>query len=176
MRLTKHGPLKKEMANHFSILALRTPWTVWKGKKIGHWKMNSPGHWKWKWSCSVVSDSLWPMDCSLPGSSIHGIFQAKILEWFGEQWKNYSKKNEEKEPNQKHHPVVDVTDDGSNIWCCKEQYHTRTWNVRSMNQGKLDVVRQELARVNTDILGICELKWTGMSEFNWDDHYIHYSG
>ena len=124
-------------------------------------------------TCPAVCN---PMNCSLPGSSIRGIFQAKILEWFGEQWKNYSKKNEEKEPNQKHHPVVDVTGDGSNIWCCKEQYHTRTWNVRSMNQGKLDVVRQELARVNTDILGICELKWTGMSEFNWDDHYIHYSG
>ena len=51
-----------------------------------------------------------------------------------------------------------------------------TWNVRSMNQGKLEVVKQEMARVNVDILGISELKWTGMGEFNSDDHYIYYCG
>ena len=71
---------------------------------------------------------------------------------------------------------VDVTDDGSKVRCCKEQYSVGTWNVRPMNQGKLEVVKQEMTRVNIDILGISELKWTGMGEFNSDDHYIHYCG
>ena len=69
---------------------------------------------------------------------------------------------------------MDVTGDGSKVRCCKEQYRIGTWNVRSMNQGKLEVVKQEMARVNVDILGISELKWTGMGEFNSDDHYIYY--
>ena len=76
----------------------------------------------------------------------------------GDQWRNNSRKNEETEPKQKQYPVVDVTGDGSKVRCCKEQYCIGTWNVRSMNQGKLEVVKQELARVNTDILGIRELK------------------
>ena len=71
---------------------------------------------------------------------------------------------------------MDVTGDGSKVCCCKEQYYVGTWNVRSMNQGKLAVVKQEMARVNIDILGISELKWTGMGEFNSDDHYIYYCG
>ena len=74
-----------------------------------------------------------PMDCSLPGSSIHGIFQATVLEW-----------------------------------------GAIAFSVRSRNQGKLEVVKQEMARVNVEILGISELKWTGMAEFNSDDHYIYY--
>ena len=57
-----------------------------------------------------------------------------------------------------------------------EQYCIGIWNVRSMNQGKLEVVKQEMARVNVNILGICELKWTRMGEFNSDDHYIYYCG
>ena len=65
--------------------------------------------------------------------------------------------------------------DGSKVRCCKEQYFTGTWNVRSMNQGKLKVVKKEMARVNVDILGISELKRTVMGEFNSDDHYIYYS-
>ena len=69
---------------------------------------------------------------------------------------------------------MDVTGDRSKIRCCKEQYCIGTWNVRSMNQGKLEVVEQETARVNVDILGISE--WTGMGEFNSDDHYIYYCG
>ena len=85
-----------------------------------------------------------------------------------------SRKNEEMEPKQKQHPVVDVTGDGSKVLCCKEQYCIGTWNVRSMNQGKLEVVKQEMARVNIDILVISKLKWTGMGEFNSDDHYIYY--
>ena len=71
---------------------------------------------------------------------------------------------------------MDVTGDRSKVRCCKEQYSVGTWNVRSMNQGKLEVVKQEMARVNVDILGISELKWTGMSEFKSDDHYIYYCG
>ena len=80
------------------------------------------------------------------------------------------------EPKQKQYPVVDVTSDRSKVWCCKEQCCIGTWNVRSMNQGKLEVVRHEMARVNIDILGIRKLKWTGMGEFNSDDHYIYYCG
>ena len=66
--------------------------------------------------------------------------------------------------------------DRSKVQCCKEQYFIGTWKVRSMNQGKLEVVKQEMAIVNVDILGISELKWTGMGEFNSDDHYIYYCG
>ena len=80
------------------------------------------------------------------------------------------------EPMQKQYPVVDVTGDRSKVQCCKEQCCIGTWNVRSMNQGKLEVVKQEMPRVNIDILGIRELKWTGMGEFNSDDHYIYYCG
>ena len=69
-----------------------------------------------------------------------------------------------------------MTGDRSNVQCFKEEYCIGTWNVRSMNQGKLEVVKQEMARVSTDILGISELKWTGMGEFNSDDHYIYYCG
>ena len=71
---------------------------------------------------------------------------------------------------------MDVTGDGSKVRCCKEQYCIRTWNVRSMNQNKLEVVKQVMTRVNIDILGISELKWTGMGEFNSDDHYFYYCG
>ena len=80
------------------------------------------------------------------------------------------------EPKQKQYPVVDVTSGRSKVQCCKEQYFIGTWDVRSMNQGKLEVVKQEMAKVNIDILGISELKWTGMGEFNSDDHYIYYCG
>ena len=133
------------MANHFSMLALRTPWTVWIGKNIWHWKMNHPGQVGAKYAT-------------------------------GEEWKNNSRNNEEMEPKWKLCPVVDVTGDGSKVQCCKEQYCIGTWNVRSMNPGKLEVVKQEVARVNIHILRISELKWTGMGECNSDDHYIYYCG
>jgi len=87
----------------------------------------------------------------------------------GDHWRNNSRKNEGMEPKQKQHPAVDVTGVRSKVWCCKEQYCIGTWNVRSMNQGKLEVVKQEMARVNINILGISELRWTGMGEFNSDD-------
>ena len=94
-----------------------------------------------------------------------------LLEISGE----ITRENGETEPKQKHHPVVNVTGDGSKVQSCKEQYCIGTWNVSAMNQGKLEVVKQEMARVN-DISGISELKWTGMGEFNSDDHYIYYCG
>ena len=94
-----------------------------------------------------------------------------------DQWRNNSRKNEVMEPKQKQPSVVDVTGDGSKeVWCCKEQYCIGTWNVRFMNQGKLEVVKQEMARMSINILGIRELKWTGMGKFNSDDHYIYYCG
>ena len=89
----------------------------------------------------------------------------------GDQWRSNSRKNEEMEPKQKQHPVVDVAGDGSKVRCCKEQYC-----IGTMNQGKLEVVKQEMARVNIDILEISEIKWTGIHEYNSDDHYIYYCG
>ena len=94
----------------------------------------------------------------------------------GDQWRNNSSKNEGMEPKQKQYPAVDVTGDRSKVRWCKEQYGIGTWNVRSMNQGKLKVVKQEMTRVNINILRISKLKWTGMGEFNSDDHYIYYCG
>ena len=139
--LTQCGALEKGMANHFSILALRTPMSSMK-------RQND----------RILKEEL-------PRSA--GAQYAT-----GDQWRNNSKKNEGMEPKQKQYPVVDVTGDRSKVQCCKEQYCIRTWNIKSMNQGKLEVVKQEMARVNIDILGISKLKWTGMGEFNSDDHYI----
>ena len=93
-----------------------------------------------------------------------------LLEISGE----ISRKNEGMEPKQKQYPVVDVTGDRNKVRCHKKQYCIGTWNAKSMNQGKLEVVKQEMARVNIDILRISKLKWTGMGEFNSDDHYIYY--
>ena len=79
----------------------------------------------------------------------------------GDQWRNISRKNEGMEPKQKQHPAVEVTGDRSKVQCCKEQYCIGTWSVKSMEKGNLEVVKQEMAGVNIDILGISELKWTG---------------
>ena len=95
---------------------------------------------------------------------------------YRDQWRNNSRKNEETESKQKQHPVVDVAGDRSKVQFWKEQYCIGTWNERPMNQGKLEVVKQETARMNVEILGISKLKWTGMGEFNTDDHYIYYCG
>ena len=89
----------------------------------------------------------------------------------GDQWRNNSRENEKTEPKQKQHQVVDVICDGNKVQCCKEQYCIATWDVRSTNQAKLEVIKQEMARVN--ILGISELKWMGMGKFNLDNQYIH---
>ena len=133
------------MASHFSILALRTPWTEPKRQKD-----------------RTLKDEL--------SRSVGARYAT------GDQWRNNSRKNEKTEPKWKQCSVVDVTGDGSKVWGCKEQYCIGTWNVRSMNQDKLEVVKQEMARVNIGILVISELKWTGMGEFNSDDHYIYYYG
>ena len=90
----------------------------------------------------------------------------------GEQ-RNNSGKNEEMEPKQKQHPVVDVMSDTSKVLCYKEQYFIGSWNVWSVNEGKLEMVKQEIVRVKIDLSGISELKWTGMDEFNSDEHYIY---
>ena len=94
----------------------------------------------------------------------------------GDPWRNNSRKNEGIEPKQKQYPVVDVTGERSKVQCCREQYCIGTWNIRSMSQGKLEVVKQEMATVNVDILGISKLKSTGVGEFNSDDYYIYYCG
>ena len=96
-----------------------------------------------------------------------------LLEKSGEITPERMKRLTENKTKRKQYPVVDVTGDRSKVRCCKEQYCMGTWNVRSKNQGKLEVVKQEMARVNVDILGISELKWIGMGEFNLDDHYIY---
>ena len=94
----------------------------------------------------------------------------------GDQWRNNSRKKKEMGQKQKQHSAVDVTGAGSQVQCCNEQYYIGTWNVISMNQGKLEVVKQEMARVNVNILGISDLNWTGMHEFKSDDHFIYYCG
>ena len=98
--------------------------------------------------------------------------------WYapGEEWRNSSRKNEEAEPKWKQRLIVDVAGDGSKVWCYEELYYIGTWKVRSMNQDKLEAVRQEMAIVNIDISGFSELKWTGMGEFNSDDHCIYFCG
>ena len=85
--------------------------------------------------------------------------------WYatGKEWRNSSRKNEQMEPKQKQCPVLDVTGDGSNIWYCKEKYCIGTWKVRYRNQSKLKVVKQEMARMNINILGI----WTKMNQNGW---------
>ena len=93
-----------------------------------------------------------------------------------DQWRNNSRKSEGMEPKHKQYPAVDVTGDRNKVQCCKEQYCIGTWNVRSMNQGKMKQIKQEIARMNIDILGISELKWTAMGEFNSDNNYIYYCG
>jgi len=93
----------------------------------------------------------------------------------GEEWRNSARKNEEAGPKLKRLSVVDMSGGESKVWCYK-QYCIRTWNVRSMNQGKLDVVKQEMASMNIDMLGISKLKWTKMDKFNSDDHCIYYHG
>ena len=87
---------------------------------------------------------------------------------------NSSRQNEAAGTKWKRHSGVDVSGDESKFQCYEEQYYIGTWNVRSMNQGKLNVVKQEMVRLNINILGISELKQTGMGGFNLDDPYIYY--
>ena len=94
----------------------------------------------------------------------------------GEEWRNNSSKNEEMEPKWKQHRAMGVTGGGSKVQCCKEGYCIGTWNVSSMNQGELEVVKEKIARVNIDILGTSELKWTRIRKFKSAEHYICYCG
>ena len=94
----------------------------------------------------------------------------------GEEWRKSLRKNEAARPQQKRCTVVDVSGGETKVQCCKEQYCRGTWNIRSVNQGKSDMVKQEMTRANVHILGKGELKWTGMGKFNSGDHYIYYPG
>ena len=132
--LTKCGPLEKGLASYFSILTLRTPWTVWKGKKIGHWKMSMPGR--------------------------------LLLEISGEITPERMKRQSQSKNNTQLWMWLVMGVKSSAV----KQYCIGTWDVRCMNQGKLEVVKQELVRVNINTLGLSDLKWTGMGEFNSDDH------
>ena len=125
---------------------LRTPWTIWKDKKIGYWKMNSPG---------------WQVPNML--LEISGEITLEIM------------KRQSQSINKAQWWMRLVMEAGSD-YCSKEQYCIETWNVKSMNQGKLEVAKQEMARVSINILGISELKRTRMGEFSSDDHYIYDCG
>ena len=92
----------------------------------------------------------------------------------GEERRNSTTRNQEAEPKWKQQPVVSSTE--SKDQCCKERYGMGNWNVRSTNQGKVELVQQELGRVNINILGINALTWARMSKFNSDDHYSYYCG
>ena len=150
-----------------------------------------------RWVTVESPDKMWPtgeengkpLECSCLENPMNSMKRQKDMtlkdELFrsvgaqyatGQEWRNSSRKNEEDEPKQKQSLVVDVTGDGSKVQCCKEQYCIGTWKVSSMNQGNLEVVKQEMARENLDMLGINELKRTGTGGFNSDDHFIYYCG
>ena len=137
-------------------------------------------HWRWEWQTTQYSCLENPMNSMkrqndrILKEELPRLAGAQYAT--GDQWRNNSRKNEGMEPKQKQYPVMDVTGDRSKVQCYKEQYCIGTWNVRSMNQGILELVKQEMAKVNVDIRGISELKWTGMGAFNSDDHYIYYCG
>ncbi|KAB0381252.1 hypothetical protein FD755_009036, partial [Muntiacus reevesi] len=150
----------EEMATHSSILVWEIPWTEKHGRLQSTASQRKPN--MKRQNGRILKEEL-PRSVGAQYAT-------------GDQRRNNSRMNEGMESKQKQYPVVDVTGDRSKVRCCKEQYCIGTWNVRSMNQGKLEVVKQEMARMNVDILGISKLKWTGMGEFNSDDHYIYYCG
>ena len=137
------------MATHSSILARRTPWTVWKGKKLWHPKVSSLHDTYWKVCMQYATGE--------DQRAIMNRCRKDYVGWTKQGW----------------HLAVDVSGDQRKVWCYKEQYCIGTWNVRPTNQGKLDVVKQEMTRINIHILGISELKWMGKGKFNSDDHYIY---
>ena len=157
---------------------MKPSYDVWgHSRRTGHGEVwQNVLHWRREWQTTSVflpwdaMNSMKRQNNGIPREELPRSVGAQYAT--RDQWRNNSRKNEEMEPKQKWYPVVDVTGDRSKVWCCKKQYCIGTWNVRSMNQGKLEVVKQEMARVNVDILGISKLKWTGMGEFNSEDHYI----
>ena len=137
-------------------------------------------HWRREWQTTSV---FLPSEPHNPMKSMKRQKDRTLERWTPQvsrspicYWRNNSRRNDETEPKQKQYPVVDVTGDGSKVRSCKEQYCIGTCSVSSINQKKLEVVKQEMARVKVNILGISELRWTGMDEFNSDDHYNYYSG
>ena len=124
-----------------------TPWTIWKGKKRGHWKMSLPGQ--------KVSSML------LGKSGGQLLVAPERMKWMGQSGID---------------AVVGVSGGESKVWCYKDQYCKGTWNVRSMNQGKLDLVNKRWQDWTSTSLGISKLKWMRMGVFNWDDHFIYYCG
>ena len=141
-------------------------------QKVAHWRRNGK---PLQYSCLENPMKVWKGKKYDTTRWTPQVGRYSICYWRS-YWINSSRKNEETEPKQKQHPVVDVTDDGGKVRCYKEQYRIGTWNVRSMNQGKLKVVKQEMPRVNINTSWISELKRTGMGEFNSDDHYIYHCG
>ena len=135
------------MANHSSILTTRTPWTVWKAKIY-----DIERYFPRLESVQFATGQEWRIITNSPRKD----------EADGWKWKWCS--------------VLDVSSIESKIQCYKEQYCIGTWNVRYMNQGKLDMVKQEMVRANINILVISDLKWMKTREFNSDDHYIYYCG
>ena len=136
------------MTNHCGIHAERTPWIMKRQKYM------------------TLEDETFPR--------LEGVQYAT-----GEEQRviiNSSIKKKADGPTWKQCSVVDVSAGESQVWCCKEQYCIGTWNIRSVNQSKLNVIKQEMARVNIGIIEISELKWTRMDEINSDDHYIYYCG
>ena len=155
----------------------------WKGHSEEFW--DNVVHWRREWQTTPV---FWLWE---PHEYYEKAERYDTRRWAPPGWKVFNmllgksrgqllvspeRMKEEAGTKQKWCSVVDVSGGETKVQCCKEQYCTGTWNVRSMNQGKLDVVKQEMARVNINILGISELKWTGMGEFNSDDHHINYCG
>ena len=138
--LTKRGPLENGMADHLTILALRTPWTIWKGKDM------------------ILKDE--------PPRLVSNILLGRAEKYLQKEWRGWAKAE----------TALSCRCLVVKVWRCKEHYCIGSWKVRSMDQGKLDVVQQEMARVNTDILGISELKWMWNGEFNSEGRYIYSCG
>ena len=122
-------------------------------------------------NCFKRQNDITPQKLSPSGLKVSNMLLSKE-----KRTTNNLRKNEAVGPKWKWHSAADVSGDGSKIQCCKEQYYIGTWNVRSMDQGKLVMVKQEMVRINIDILRISEPKWMGMDKFNSDDQYIHYCG
>ena len=123
-------------------------------------------HWRRKWQTTSVSCLENPMNSMKSQKDLTLKDELpKSVDAIGEKWRNSSRKNEEAKPKKRQH-LVWMWRDGSKVQCSKEQYRIGTWNVKFMNQGKLEVVKQEMSSVNINILGISELKWVNLTQMN----------